>query len=169
MAEYLGSFDPAYINITTNHHRPGRDKYLCANAFEALPFIYGVKGEFLVDFYTYFRWFDDLADSPATPLDQRHKFIRRQQSLIACGGLDKPLLPIEEFFQALPFGALAPELKLGVLSQFTTLAKTFQEDVEHTGLLPRTYAEIRNYKPSGAYALCTSCVFSAKWPPNRNY
>ena len=148
----LESFRSITIDDSAGSHRPGRDKYLSAKAFELLPLFYGDRGRFLVGFYTYFRWLDDIADSPLIPAEERLTFVERQLTLFD-GVVNEPLLPVEKFFQNLPWPALTYESKVGVLSQFKTLAGSMREDVEHAGLLPRTRPEIREWRPQGL-AMC---------------
>ncbi len=133
------------IDISPKSHRPGQDKYLSARAFEALPYIYNEKGKFLVDFYTYFRWMDDIADSPDWPIEMRKQFMDRQITHITGQELLETPLPIEEFFQGLNFNAIPNGGKPEVIKQFAVLAGTIKDDLDHFGLIPRTKEEARDY------------------------
>lgn len=124
-------------------HRPGKDRYLSAKTFEVLPYIYGPKGRFLVDYYTYFRWMDDICDSPAAPKDERLEFLRRQERLVGGRHIDGPLAPIEEFYGSMPWGAIAAKVRPKVKEQFLILTAALVDDVKNYGLKARTRREIR--------------------------
>ena len=111
--------------------------------FEVLPAIYGDKGRFLVDFYTYFRWLDDIADSPLYSQDWRLEFIDRQKRLIRGDRLDGQTSPMEEFYRQMPFDAISSNGQDLLKEQFFTLAHAMYKDTQHFGLIPRTRGEIR--------------------------
>lgn len=145
-------------------HRPGKDKYLSARAFEFLPPVYGEKGKFLVDFYTYFRWFDDIADSPIIPVEDRLEFISRQKRLISGEFIQKKPSPIEEFYNKIDFDILPGETRKLVKGQFFMLAQSIHEDVRYYGLYARTRREIRhnNLRTMIPYAETISLVLNGK-------
>lgn len=145
MSEKIPVFDPMITTGMPENHRPGRDVYLSAKSFESLPYIYGPKGEFLVGFYTYFRWLDDLIDTPSVPIDQRKVLIDRQKKLLIGEQIEGALLPIEEYFTQLPFDRAAPKTTSDIAEQFRILLGTMEEDLDHVGLWPRTVDEARSY------------------------
>ena len=131
-----------YFDNSPKSFRPGNEPYLSARALQACHGLYGRNGEVVVDFYTYFRWFDNIADSPQMSHSYRLEFIERQKNLIKYGTLEGTLLPIEKFYQRLPFDAIPQEFHPQLKREFLNIAHSIGDDVRHFGLFPRTRRQI---------------------------
>ncbi|QQS39484.1 hypothetical protein IPM62_02635 [Candidatus Woesebacteria bacterium] len=147
---------------TPQLHRPGRDKYLSARVWEQLPKIYGDKGVFLGEFYTYIRWLDDIVDDKNVSPNTRMIIIKRQSELIKGGDIGKKLIPLEEYYQRIPFEVLDKPVVPIVRYQFYLLVAAIGSDVEHFGLKPRTRRDIAHYnrRIMNPYAQVVSCALN---------
>lgn len=142
MLEIDLSRDGYYNEVSS--HRPGKDKYLSARAFELLPYIYGDIGRFVVDFYTYFRWVDDIADSSDFRIEERLEFINRQRQLIE-GNIknDEAIYEVERFFLGMKHNLFPDDIQQKMRRQFLILIQSIHDDVCHFGWYARTRREVR--------------------------
>jgi len=145
-------------------HAPGKDKYLSARVFEILPHMYGEKGRFLVDFYTYFRWVDDIADSDSIPIDDRLEFISRQKRLILGEPIEDERCPIERYHDRINFHMFPENIQESIKKQFYIIAHSIHADISNYGYYARTRREIRqnNLRIMLPYAEIVSQVLNEK-------
>lgn len=120
--------------------RPREDKYLSSKALELLPAFYGERGRFVVGFYGYARWVDNLVDESDLSRQQKLTFLKRQIGLLD-GVLPEEPEPLEQRLLSLPWNAVPQgEIK----KQAKIMMHALIDDVNHQGFIPRTEREVRH-------------------------
>ena len=120
--------------------RPKEAKYLSAKALELLPTFYGERGTFVVGFYTYARWVDNLVDESDLSKEQKLTFLKRQIDLLDGVSPEEPE-PLEQKLLSLPWNAVPQE---EIRRQAKIMMHALIDDVNHQGFIPRTEREVRH-------------------------
>ncbi|MCL4375118.1 hypothetical protein M1523_04645 [Patescibacteria group bacterium] len=125
-----------------NRYRPSKDPYVAARVLETLPHLVGDRGQFVVGMFSYFRWVDDEADERIDlTKTQKLAFLNRQMRL-ADGFSPKDPLPMEQFFQNLPWYAVPQQ---EIREQVKVLLSSIVDDVNCQGYVVRSDREITDY------------------------
>lgn len=119
---------------------PANDRYFASKQFRLLPLLYGERGKFAIDLYTYFRWVDDVIDESSTTKQEAFGFIDRQINLANRMQVEN-LNPIERLFQDGHWDRV-PEKDVRL--QSTILLNSLREDINQRGLVPWKPWELRH-------------------------
>jgi hypothetical protein len=123
-------------------YRPAKEKYVGAKVLEALPIMFGDRGEYIVGISAWFRWVDDTIDEGDGTFAEKRAFLLKQQRLVS-GDLSHTgnLHPMEEFLVNLPWNKVPMQTGNRVL----ILLSAIEDDLVHQGLKTRSAREIRHY------------------------